>query len=89
MVYAGGTIADAVCHINKWGRCSLPIHTLEIGLKHRQVDTVAFFLKSKENSKFEHGFFKTYVANNYYNSTDSIYKIERPLYSHWSLSFNR
>ena len=51
MVYAGGTIADAVCHINKWGRCSLPIHTLEIGLKHRQVDTVAFFLKSKENSK--------------------------------------
>ena len=32
MVYAGGTIADALCHINKWGRCSLPIHTLEIGL---------------------------------------------------------
>ena len=45
-------MADAVCQINNWGRCSLPIHTLEIGLKHRQVDTVASFLKSKEHCKY-------------------------------------
>ncbi|KAK3606037.1 hypothetical protein CHS0354_025081 [Potamilus streckersoni] len=49
MVYSGASIADAVCHMNKWGRCSIPIHTLEIGLKHRQLDTVSFFFKSKEN----------------------------------------
>ncbi|XP_060065527.1 spatacsin-like [Ylistrum balloti] len=49
MVYAGASVADTLCHINKWGRCSIPIHTLEIGLKQRQLDTVLFFLKSKEN----------------------------------------
>ena len=51
MSYAGASVADVLCHINKWGRCSLPIHTLEIGVKHRQLDTVVFFLKSKENCK--------------------------------------
>ncbi|XP_076102993.1 spatacsin-like isoform X1 [Mytilus galloprovincialis] len=49
MTYAGASVADVLCHINKWGRCSLPLHTLEIGVKHRQLDTVVFFLKSKEN----------------------------------------
>ncbi|XP_021345955.1 spatacsin-like isoform X2 [Mizuhopecten yessoensis] len=49
MVYAGASVADTLCHINKWGRCSIPIRTLEIGLKQRQLDTVVFFLKSKEN----------------------------------------
>ncbi|CAC5394702.1 SPG11 [Mytilus coruscus] len=49
MAYAGASVADVLCHINKWGRCSLPLHTLEIGVKHRQLDTVVFFLKSKEN----------------------------------------
>lgn len=51
MMYAGASIADSLCHINRWGRCSVPINTLDIGLKHRQLDTVSFFLKSKENSK--------------------------------------
>ncbi|XP_056021478.1 spatacsin-like isoform X6 [Ostrea edulis] len=49
MMYAGASIADSLCHINQWGRCSVPINTLDIGLKHRQLDTVSFFLKSKEN----------------------------------------
>ncbi|KAL3867490.1 hypothetical protein ACJMK2_044692 [Sinanodonta woodiana] len=49
MVYSGASVADVVCHLNKWGRCSIPIHTLEIGLKQRQLDTVSFFFKSKEN----------------------------------------
>ncbi|XP_062566288.1 spatacsin-like [Saccostrea cucullata] len=49
MMYAGASVADSLCHINRWGRCSVPINTLDIGLKHRQLDTVSFFLKSKEN----------------------------------------
>ncbi|XP_061172498.1 spatacsin-like [Saccostrea echinata] len=49
MMYAGASVADSLCHINHWGRCSVPINTLDIGLKHRQLDTVSFFLKSKEN----------------------------------------
>lgn len=59
MMYAGASIADSLCHINHWGRCSVPINTLDIGLKHRQLDTVSFFLKSKENSK--EGFTNTYT----------------------------
>ncbi|XP_053405680.1 spatacsin-like isoform X2 [Mercenaria mercenaria] len=48
MVYGGAALADTVCHLNNWGRSSMPIHTLQVGLKHRQLDTVTFFLKSKE-----------------------------------------
>lgn len=51
MVYGGAVLADTVCHLNNWGRSSMPIHTLQVGLKHRQLDTVTFFLKSKESSK--------------------------------------
>ncbi|XP_073798479.1 spatacsin isoform X2 [Danio rerio] len=36
-------------HLNAWGRCSIPIHALQAGLKNHQLDTVDFFLKSKEN----------------------------------------
>ncbi|ESP01289.1 hypothetical protein LOTGIDRAFT_157467 [Lottia gigantea] len=49
MLYDGATAADYLCHLNKWERGSIPIPALEVGLKHRQLDTVAFFLKSKEN----------------------------------------
>ncbi|XP_064609488.1 spatacsin-like, partial [Liolophura sinensis] len=49
MLYGGAGTADVLCHLNKWDRCTIPINTLETGLKHRQLDTVTFFLKSKEN----------------------------------------
>ncbi|XP_046337180.2 spatacsin-like isoform X1 [Haliotis rufescens] len=49
MLYGGATSADMLCDFNKWGRCTVPVHTLQIGIQHRQLDTVAFFLKSKEN----------------------------------------
>ncbi|XP_078607878.1 spatacsin-like isoform X2 [Branchiostoma floridae x Branchiostoma japonicum] len=49
MLYAGASVAESLCHINHWDPCSIPIHTLEVGLRHRQLDTVAFFLKSREN----------------------------------------
>ncbi|KAJ6662923.1 hypothetical protein lerEdw1_011127 [Lerista edwardsae] len=43
-----GTV-DTLCQLNGWGRCSIPIHALEAGLENRQLDTVGFFLKNKEN----------------------------------------
>ncbi|CAH2274570.1 spatacsin isoform X2 [Pelobates cultripes] len=49
MIHGNASSADILCHLNNWGRCSVPIHTLEAGLENRQLDTVDFFLKSKEN----------------------------------------
>ncbi|NXA55832.1 SPTCS protein, partial [Nothocercus julius] len=49
MIYSSAGVVDAVCHLNGWGRCSIPMHTLEAGLKNRQLDTVDLFLKSKES----------------------------------------
>ncbi|CAI5792574.1 Spatacsin_C domain-containing protein [Podarcis lilfordi] len=45
---SAGTV-DSLCQLNGWGRCSIPIHALEAGLENRQLDTVDFFLKNKEN----------------------------------------
>ncbi|NXN12559.1 SPTCS protein, partial [Indicator maculatus] len=49
MIYGSAGVVDAVCHLNGWERCSIPIHALEAGLENRQLDTVDLFLKSKEN----------------------------------------
>uniref|UniRef100_A0A3P9H200 Uncharacterized protein n=1 Tax=Oryzias latipes TaxID=8090 RepID=A0A3P9H200_ORYLA len=49
MLFSNAATVDAVCHLNTWGRCSIPIHSLQAGLKNRQLDTVDFYLKSKEN----------------------------------------
>uniref|UniRef100_A0A3Q3AA47 SPG11 vesicle trafficking associated, spatacsin n=1 Tax=Kryptolebias marmoratus TaxID=37003 RepID=A0A3Q3AA47_KRYMA len=49
MLFGNTATVDAVCHLNSWGRCSIPLHTLQAGLKNRQLDTVDFYLKSKEN----------------------------------------
>ncbi|KAM3927193.1 spatacsin [Leptodactylus fuscus] len=49
MIHGSASTADTLCHLNNWGRCSVPIHTLEAGLENRQLDTVSFFLKSKES----------------------------------------
>ncbi|NWX91422.1 SPTCS protein, partial [Nothoprocta pentlandii] len=49
MIYSSAGVVDAVCHLNGWGRCSIPMHALEAGLKNRQLDTVDLFLKSKES----------------------------------------
>lgn len=79
MLFGSAATVDAVCHLNSWGRCSIPIHALQVlsthplhrqrrqhdfllvlcpsvcvwcsqaGLKNRQLDTVDFYLKSKEN----------------------------------------
>ncbi|NWH62501.1 SPTCS protein, partial [Geococcyx californianus] len=49
MIHGGAGVVDSVCHLNRWERCSIPIHALEAGLEHHQLDTVDLFLKSKEN----------------------------------------
>ncbi|XP_034031424.1 LOW QUALITY PROTEIN: spatacsin [Thalassophryne amazonica] len=49
MLFGSAAVVDAICHLNSWGRCSIPIHALQAGLKNRQLDTVDFYLKSKEN----------------------------------------
>uniref|UniRef100_A0A8C9EUA4 SPG11 vesicle trafficking associated, spatacsin n=1 Tax=Pavo cristatus TaxID=9049 RepID=A0A8C9EUA4_PAVCR len=47
MMYGSAGVVDSVCHLNGWGRCSIPVHALEAGLENRQLDTVDLFLKSK------------------------------------------
>nr|XP_033775670.1 spatacsin isoform X2 [Geotrypetes seraphini] len=49
MTYGNAATVDSLCHLNQWGRCSIPIHALEAGLENHQLDMVDFFLKSKEN----------------------------------------
>ncbi|KAM8997850.1 spatacsin isoform 1-T1 [Ara ararauna] len=49
MIYSSAGVVDAVCHLNGWVRCSIPIQALEAGLENRQLDTVNLFLKSKES----------------------------------------
>ncbi|KAM9495528.1 spatacsin [Clarias gariepinus] len=49
MVFGSAGVVDSLCHLNAWGLCSMPIHSLQAGLKNRQLDMVDFFLKSKEN----------------------------------------
>ena len=53
MLYESAGVADTLCHNNQWQRCTVPLHALEAGLQHRQLDTVAFFLKSRENSMYQ------------------------------------
>ncbi|XP_004861775.1 spatacsin [Heterocephalus glaber] len=49
MIHGSASIVDTLCHLNGWGRCSIPVHALEAGIENRQLDTVDFFLKSKGN----------------------------------------
>ena len=56
MIYSRASLAETVCHLNHWDHYSIPIHALEVGLKQRQLDTVALFLKSRENGTVESSF---------------------------------
>ncbi|KAM4553045.1 spatacsin isoform 3-T3 [Fundulus diaphanus] len=49
MLFGNAATVDTVCHLNSWGHCSIPFHSLQAGLKNRQLDTVDLYLKSKEN----------------------------------------
>ena len=66
MLYDSAGVADVLCRLNNWDRCSIPVHALEVGLQHRQLDTVAFFLKSRENGTHSSlKFSKCRLMNNY------------------------
>ena len=47
-MYGSAVVAEELCRLNRWDRCSLPINTLETALHLRQLDTVSFFLRSRE-----------------------------------------
>ncbi|KAM5235417.1 spatacsin [Ctenodactylus gundi] len=49
MIHGSASTVDSLCHLNAWGRCSIPVQALQAGIENRQLDTVDFFLKSKEN----------------------------------------
>ena len=51
LMYGSASIAEEICHINRWDNCSLPINALETALELRQLDTLAFFLRSREGGK--------------------------------------
>ena len=44
-------MAEEVCNLNRWDKCALPINALETALELRQLDTVAFFLRSREGGE--------------------------------------
>ena len=52
-MYGDASIAEEVCQLNRWDNCSLPINALETALELRQLDTLAFFLRSRESGERE------------------------------------
>lgn len=47
MLFGSAATVDAVCHLNSWGRCSIPIHALQVGGRPRShTHTCASFRKS-------------------------------------------
>lgn len=50
-MYENAGLADSLCYVNQWDHCTIPLHALEVALKLRQLDTVAFFLKNQDKGK--------------------------------------
>eukprot|EP00794_Sanderia_malayensis_P020530 gene20530-22549_t len=48
--YSGISEAEKICRSNQWNQFSVPLHSLEVGLQHRQIDTISFFLKSRDKA---------------------------------------
>uniref|UniRef100_A0A1X7SMJ2 Uncharacterized protein n=1 Tax=Amphimedon queenslandica TaxID=400682 RepID=A0A1X7SMJ2_AMPQE len=47
LMYGSVSVAEEVCHLNRWDQCSLPLNALETGLELRQLDIVSFFLRNR------------------------------------------
>ena len=60
-MYENAGLADALCFVNQWDHCTIPIHALEVALKLRQLDTVAFFLKNQDKGKLYYLNLKRYI----------------------------
>ena len=51
LMYGSASVAEELCQLNRWDKCSLPINALESALELRQLDTLAFFLKSRDTGQ--------------------------------------
>ncbi|CAD5119151.1 DgyrCDS7789 [Dimorphilus gyrociliatus] len=49
IIHSSASTADVLCNMNDWDTYTIPIQALKDGIKHKQLDTVAFYLRSKEN----------------------------------------
>uniref|UniRef100_A0A1X7UB94 Uncharacterized protein n=1 Tax=Amphimedon queenslandica TaxID=400682 RepID=A0A1X7UB94_AMPQE len=47
LMYGSASVAEEVCHLNRWDQCSLPLNAPETGLELRQLDIVSFFLRNR------------------------------------------
>ena len=66
-MYGSASVAEEVCHLNRWDQCSLPLNALETALELRQLDTVSFFLRNRGES------LRTEPCHSAYNSNKAIY----------------
>ncbi|XP_028406945.1 spatacsin-like [Dendronephthya gigantea] len=47
ITYENVAMAEKLCYLNDWDHFAVPISALEAALKHGQLDTVAFYLRTK------------------------------------------
>lgn len=60
LLFDNAKLAEGLCRLNHWERYSLPLNALERAVRHRQLDTIAFFLHSGGG-----------ILNNQWTSIDS------------------
>ena len=51
LMFGSASVAEAVCHLNRWDKCSLPVNALETAVELRQLDMLTFFLRSRDSGK--------------------------------------
>eukprot|EP00731_Ephydatia_muelleri_P024046 Em0016g317a len=53
LTYSSARVAEDLCQLNRWDRCSLPINALVTALDLRQLDTISFFLRNRDSGTQE------------------------------------
>ncbi|KAG1653282.1 Spatacsin [Nymphon striatum] len=48
MVHGNVSAAESLAHLNHWDDVMMPLNVLDLGLTFHQIDTIEFFLKSRE-----------------------------------------
>lgn len=73
-MYENAGLADSLCFVNQWDHCTIPIHALEVALKLRQLDTVAFFLKNQDKGKITLSMYKGfYKLSNWFHGCNKLF----------------
>ncbi|XP_076465994.1 spatacsin-like [Babylonia areolata] len=49
MLHSGAQTTDSLCQLNNWSGTTVPLQALELGLRQHQLDTLTFFLHSKQH----------------------------------------